>query len=179
MSHFVRCDRCELENVVLGTVTLPPGWVKVLNADLCEACSVVVRDFIHFKPSYVSHLPTEPVPDETMHGPASDKLFETEPEVKEEKSCVTPADSSAALTMECQNVDATVPTPPVGTMRIGNLNQKTDIPTNTEMTKPNSPELETSIEERSRTRKKRKKLLGQDAILPDKRNISTSGAPTA
>jgi hypothetical protein len=36
VSHFIRCDRCPTETHVLGTVSMPPGWIKVMGSDLCE-----------------------------------------------------------------------------------------------------------------------------------------------
>lgn len=83
MSHFVRCDRCNVEDAVMGTVTLPPGWQKICGVDLCEPCCMLVRDFIRFKPSDAAALPVEPIPAEAQPAPEPSKdgtrLFETKP----------------------------------------------------------------------------------------------------
>ncbi len=94
MSHFVKCDRCSVEDSVLGTVTLPPGWQKICGADLCEPCCTLVRDFIRFKPSDAEKLPVEPIEPIEPLPPAGDKLFETAPEVKHEKTDPAPAPST-------------------------------------------------------------------------------------
>ncbi len=128
MSHFVRCDKCGLENAVLGTVTLPPGWTKVFSCDLCEACSAIVRDFIRFRPGDAKDLPVEPIPQVEATPPTADgKLFETKPEEKAQESS-TPTETA-----------------------------------------------ETTTEEREKTRKTKKKLMGQDAMLPDKRTTFPHG----
>ena len=159
MSHFVRCDRCAREEHVLGTITLPPGWQKIMSADLCEPCCMIVRDFIRFKPSDAEALPIEPASTEPPPAPAEDgtKLFETKPE----EQCVTPVDFTAAPMTDSAAVGAIgAQTPHAGTM-------KTTIPTLTTSTKTTeSQALETSTEERARERKKRR-MRSQSAILPD------------
>lgn len=81
MSRFIRCDRCTLENAIIGTVTLPPGWQTICHADLCERCCETVREFIRFRPSDADKLPVEPIPTEAQPAPApsedGSKLFET------------------------------------------------------------------------------------------------------
>ena len=169
MSRFIRCDRCTTENAVIGTVSLPPGWQTICHADLCERCCEIVRDFIRFRPSDAEKLPVEPISLEV--GPTDappDKLFETSPE----EPCVMPADSSAAPTTDSQDAAVTgVPTPPAGTTSP----TITTIATATKMS-PTSPDDEASTEEKARTRKTRKRLMGQGAILPDPRKPQP-GAP--
>jgi hypothetical protein len=151
MSHFVRCDRCEKEVAVLGTVTLPPGWIKVLGSDLCDdPCSGLVRDFIRFKPSDAAKLPVEPIPVAELEsiGLVSDKLFETAPEVKSEEANAAPAPTATnpEAPSQGERPQGETPAQTVGT----------------------APIDESSTEERVRTRraKAKAKLQGQDAILP-------------
>jgi hypothetical protein len=168
MSHFIRCDRCNLEEYVMGTVSMPPGWAKICDADLCEWCSKVVRDFIRFKPSDAQRLPVEPIPATAVR--TDGKLFETAPE---EEPCVTPADSTAVPMTDSQDAAAIgAPTPPVGMTRTTKTNTETGTTTSS-----SQPPLDASTEERARTRKTRKKLAGVDAILPDKRIPAEPGAP--
>ena len=171
MSRFIRCDRCTIENAVIGTVSLPPGWQTICHADLCERCCEIVRDFIRFRPSDAERLPVEPIPVEISASSDAppDKLFETAPE----EPCVTPADSTAVTTTDSQDAAATgAPTPPAGTT----TKSETSSTTSTTLTTPSSPDAEASQEERARTRKTRKRLQGVNAILPDPRNLPP-GAP--
>jgi hypothetical protein len=158
MSHFIKCDRCGTQDSVLGTVSLPPGWQKVCNSDLCEPCCQIVRDFIRFRPSDAAALPVEPIPEDTTPlEPSKDKLFETAPEVKpneEDQSAPAPAAENQQAPSEAKP-DKSAPTAQV----MGP-----------------APVDETSTEERARTRKSRK-LRGQDAILPDPRKPSDPPPP--
>jgi hypothetical protein len=167
MSHFVRCDRCATEEHVMGTISLPPGWQKICNADLCEPCCMLVRDFIRFTPADAARLPVEPIEDVTPLAPVGDKLFETAPE----EICATPADFTVAPTTDSQNAGATgAQTPPAG------IPTTTSSTTSTEMKTTPSNLDECSTEERVRTRaaKRRKKLLGPDTP-PDKRTAFPHG----
>jgi len=147
MSRFVRCDRCDAENAVIGTLSLPPGWQKICEADLCESCSTLVRDFIRFKAADAAKLPVEPIPEE-LAGPIPDKLFETAPEEKGEETqsnAAPSAENSKAQTKSKRKQSLEV-TEAVGTAPI-----------------------DTTAAERQRTRRTKKALQGQTAILPDKR----------
>lgn len=157
MSRFIRCDRCTTENAVIGTVSLPPGWLNICGSDLCERCCETVRDFIRFRPSDADRLPVEPIPLEV--GPTDappDKLFETAPEEKHEE--INDSTTTATPNSEAPNKDECPQGAPTS-QAVGG-----------------APLEEPSLEERARTRKNatRKKLLGQDAILPDPRQ---PGAP--
>jgi hypothetical protein len=146
MSHFVRCDRCAMEDSVMGTISLPPGWQKICGADLCEPCCAMVHDFIRFKPSDADRLPIEPIPAElkaTQAGPISDKLFETESEEKTNAPGEVPVgnpDNPSAAGGNVRTGDPDAPAPKVAD--------------------------ECNAEERAKTRKARKLR----AILPDPRN---------
>jgi hypothetical protein len=160
MSHIVRCDRCPTEEHVMGTVSLPPGWQKVLGSDLCEPCCSLVREFIRFKPG--QFVPEEPIPVALVESdsPVSDKLFETAPEPQ------VSADSREAGSTPAMGSSAH------DSATVGEPEGKTQ-PASAE-----NPLQECSTEETERTRKTRKKLQGQDAILPDKRNAPPQpGAP--
>lgn len=173
MSRFIRCDRCTLENAIIGTVTLPPGWQTICHADLCERCCETVREFIRFKPSDADKLPVEPIPAEPAPAPSEsgDKLFETSPE----GPCVTLADSAAAPMTDSHDADVIgAPIPPAGMT----TKSATSSMTSMTPTTPSSPSAEASTEERVRTRKFRK-LRGQDAILPDPCKPSDPPAPGA
>ncbi len=143
MSHFIRCDRCDRQDSVMGQLSLPPGWQTILHADLCEPCCQIVKEFIRFKPSDAERLPVEPIEEVASTPPVGDKLFETAPE---------PTIVQVVQEVAEQVNSGALDTPGVKcTMTVG-------------------PAVdETSIEERTRTRKSRKKLQGQDAILPDVR----------
>lgn len=144
MSRFVRCDRCDTENAVIGTLSLPPGWQKICEADLCESCSALVREFIRFKASDAAKLPVEPIPQELAR-PIPDKLFETAPEPPTAMEQI--AEKAAAIVnsgaLDTPDVKCTASVVPI----------------------------EVSTEERVRTRhvRRKKALAGQAAILPDKR----------
>jgi hypothetical protein len=147
MSHFVRCDRCSIESSVLGSVTLPPGWLKVFSADLCERCCEVVRDFIRFKPSDAAALPIEPIPVEALPAPEPSKGGDTlfEEYTKFSDGC------------------------PKGTIMPRTATDG-DPEGQTQPASAESIPVEVSAEERSRARKaKRARLRGQSAILPDPR----------
>lgn len=147
MSHFVRCDRCSIESAVMGTVTMPPGWLKVFSADLCERCCEVVRDFIRFRPSDAAALPVEPIPTEAQPAPEpskdGDKLFETTPEVS------SAMEQTLAKVVEQVNSGA-LDTPGV------------------KCTAEFNPATEANAEERSRARKAKRKAMRSPAI-PDPR----------
>ena len=154
----------------MGTINLPPGWQKICNADLCEPCCMLVRDFIRFTPSDAARLPVEPVEAVAPLAPVGDKLFETAPE----ESCVTPAVSNAAPMTECRDVVA-----------IGAQTLPAGIPMTTSLTSTTSTETtnrsnlnETSTEERVRTRaaNRRKKLAGADPPRPDVQPSTEPGA---
>lgn len=158
MSHFVRCDRCAREEYVMGTVTMPPGWQKIMSADLCEPCCMIVRDFIKFKPSDAEALPVEPVPNEPPPAPAADgtKLFETTPEVtanEEAKPSPAPTAPDSQAPHEDRRAEGSQ--------------------TNQAMA---GAAVEISAEERARE-KKRKKMRGQNAILPDQRPPQPGAQP--
>jgi hypothetical protein len=150
MSHFVRCDRCDTEEHVMGTINLPPGWQKICNADLCEPCCMMVRDFIRFKASDAARLPVEPIPKVATLAPVGDKLFETapEPQVSADPLRVSEQASNGKLVPK-NGADG-------------------DPEGQTQPASAESPTVECSTEERLRTRavKRRKKL--QDAP-PDNR----------
>lgn len=159
MSHFVKCDRCSIQDHVTGTISLPPGWSKVMGNDLCEPCCRIVRDFINFRPEHDAALPVEPIPAELSTEPAptqapGDKLFpEPEPAKVIEQVLDQVADqiNSGALNTPGVTCTAEVHTAPDG---------------------------EASVQEKQRTRRKKKtKLQGQDAVLgPDKRTSFPHGA---
>lgn len=149
MSHFVRCDRCNIEDAVTGTITLPPGWQKICGADLCEPCCMMVRDFIRFKPGDAERLPVEPIPEEVAPAAtAKTELFETAPEVKPQ----SPVDTTAIAEEVAKVVNS------------GAL----DTPT-CKVTMTVNPSEGQNADERARTRKGRR-LRGQSVILPDPRN---------
>jgi hypothetical protein len=150
VSHFIRCDRCAIQDNVLGTVSLPPGWMKVLGADLCEPCCQVVRDFIRFKISDAARLPVEPIEEPAATGPADDKLFEIAPEPAPQVSADSRMVSEHASNGKLVPDDATT----------GESVGKTQ---------PASAESSTEEVNRENRRKRRSKLAGQDAILPDPR----------
>ena len=155
MSRFIRCDRCATENAVIGTVSLPPGWLNICGSDLCERCCETVRDFIRFRPSEAERLPVEPIPLEV--GPTDappDKLFETSPVPKQESVIA----QAMEKTVELVNSGAL------------------DTPGCTVTASISNPSAEASTEEKARTRKTRKRLMGQGAILPDPRKPQP-GAP--
>lgn len=79
MSHFIKCDRCGAKENTLSAIGLPPGWQKILGADLCEFCCKLLSDFIYFKPSDAAALPVEPIPE----GAIKEELFDVSPEPKE------------------------------------------------------------------------------------------------
>ncbi len=157
MSHFIRCDRCDRQDTVMGQLSLPPGWQTILHADLCEPCCQIVKEFIRFKPSDAERLPVEPIPSEPAPVPSvsGDKLFETAPEAKREETQpgTTPAIENRETPSPSQPTESAPTLEAVG----------------------HSPVDETSTEERARTRKAKAnikvkvKLAGQDAILPDVR----------
>lgn len=147
MSHFVKCDRCHIEEGVMGTISLPPGWQKITGADLCEACCSLVHDFIRFTPERAAAVPVESVASEElpMPEPSPDKLFETAPAKEVKLEPVSP-DRPVHGAADCSESDGdgdghqTAPTPPPPTLSSG-------------------PAVdETSIEERARTRKIRKRI---------------------
>lgn len=148
MSRFIRCDRCNSEEYVMGTVSMPPGWAKICDADLCEWCSKVVRDFIRFKPSDAERLPVEPI---EVIAPVGDKLFETTPEPNAVDDV-----TNRPMSTEKRGPDASLIGESLGTREQSSSSG----------TSPASAEC--STEERKRQRTKRK-LRGQDAILPDVR----------
>lgn len=151
MSHFVQCDRCDTKEHVMGTVSLPPGWQKILQHDLCEPCCMMIRDFIRFKPGDAAKLPVEPIPAEPAPEPSTtgEKLFETAPQVSADSPAVSGhASNGKPVPNEATDGD------PIG---------KTQ-PVSAEF----KPSAEASTEERKRTRKP-KAMRGQDAILPDVR----------
>jgi hypothetical protein len=82
MSHFIRCDRCEKEDRVIGQLSLPPGWQTILHTDLCEPCCQIVREFIRFRASDAASLLVEAPPEDVLTEPIPEKLFETAPEEK-------------------------------------------------------------------------------------------------
>jgi hypothetical protein len=158
MSHFIRCDRCDRQDSVIGTVSLPPGWQKVLAVDLCEQCCHIVRDFIRFKPSDAEGLPVEPIEEPAASiAPVGDKLFETAPE--------------PTISADSHQSEETCSQGEVSTSSNATAGEPAG------KTQPASAEC--STEERTRTRKTRKiglkpKLQGQDAILPDARPKPTA-----
>lgn len=119
MGHFIRCDRCEKQDVVMGTLSLPPGWQNVLHADLCEPCCQVVREFIRFKVSDAANLPVEPIEEPASTAPVGDKLFEIAPEVPpvsgdshEASAEATPAEKQRTRkAKKLQGQDAILPDP--------------------------------------------------------------------
>ena len=149
MSHFVRCDRCDVaEFHITPNLTLPPGWTKVLNADLCERCSEIVRDFIRFKPGDAAKLPVEPIPEEAKPAPEpskdGEKLFETAPETKDRASeAGTSAGEPANEQCAVQGAE--------GDRRARLVPGTSD---------------ECSSEERAKTRKTKKRLAGVEAVIP-------------
>ncbi len=156
MSRFVRCDRCDTEDSVIGTLSLPPGWQKICEVDLCESCCATVREFIRFRPSDADRLPVEPIPDQPS-GPIPDKLFETAPEPKAELAIQEIFDKTATIVnsgaLDTPGVKCTAAVP-----------------------------LDTTPAERQRTRRAKKKLKGKEvvlAVLPgataDKRTSFTHG----
>lgn len=145
MSHFVRCDRCAIEDSVMGTISLPPGWQKICGADLCEPCCALVHDFIRFTRARSEQLPVEPIPATEQ---ASDKLFETEPEAQ------VSADSQTESTPATGS-------DPRKAVTDGDPEGKTQ-PTSAEF----KPETEANAEERSRARKAKRKLRAEIG-LPD------------
>ena len=128
----------------MGQLSLPPGWQTILHADLCEPCCQIVKEFIRFKPSDAARLPVEPIEEVASTPPVGDKLFETAPEAKSDDS-----------------VTATEARPTGAEWKADSMQPNAAPVLN--------PSAETSTEERARTRKSRKKLQGQDAILPDVR----------
>ena len=154
MSHFVRCDRCDVaEFHITPNLTLPPGWTKVLNADLCERCSEIVRDFIRFKPGDAAKLPVEPIPQEIKEPPAPStdgtKLFETVP----------------IETPESSQVDG-VTNLPMSTGNAASAPVSRDESIGTREISPSSGINESSTEERAKTRKTKKRLAGVEAVIP-------------
>jgi len=141
MSRFVRCDRCDTENAVIGTLSLPAGWQKICEADLCESCSAMVREFIRFKASDAAKLPVEPIPQE-LAGPIPDKLFETAPEPTAASEQIAEKAAAAVNSgaLDTPGVKCTAEVVPV----------------------------DTTPAERQRTRRTKKTVAGQAAILPNK-----------
>lgn len=126
----------------MGTVSLPPGWQKILHAHLCEACCFMVREFINFKASDAARLPVEPVEEVAHVPPVGDKLFEDAPKDS--------ADSHQSEETRSQGE--------VSTSLIATAGEPAG------QTQPASAEC--STEERKRTRKKLKR---QDVTLPNPR----------
>lgn len=151
MSHFIRCDRCDKQTVVIGKLSLPPGWQTICYADLCEPCCQLVHDFVRFRSSDAARLPVEPIEEVAQIAPVGDALFEIAPE---------PAPQVSADSHEAERMPA-----------MGSLAH--DSATAGAPTGPTQPvSAESSSEEinREKRRKTKARLQGQDAILPDPRH---------
>ncbi len=159
MSHFIRCDRCDKQDVTMGTLSLPPGWQNILHSDLCEPCCLIVRDFIRFKLSDAANLPIEPIEQPAVLCQASEQLFETAPATQ--VSADSHQESDQASDGKVVPDHATVGEPTGQTQPVSAESKLFD------------PASEATTTEKQRTRKHR----GQDAVLgPDLRKPQP-GAP--
>jgi hypothetical protein len=81
----------------MGTINLPPEWLKICGNDLCGPCCALVRDFIQFTAERAAALPTEPIEPQgevPANTPSPDKLFETAPEAPPVPDATPSAESS-------------------------------------------------------------------------------------
>lgn len=174
MSHFIRCDRCDRQDTVMGQLSLPPGWQTILHADLCEPCCQIVKEFIRFKPSDAARLPVEPIPSEPAPVPSAsgDKLFETAPEEKPDaKTAVlspTPTGSANPSSISARSDVDSASGIVSGRPDSGPNPERPAIPP-LDATGTSDAAAEASPTEKRETRRRLKKLAGQDAILPDVR----------
>jgi len=185
MSHFVRCDRCNTEEHVMGTINLPPGWQKICNADLCEPCCMLVRDFIRFTPADAARLPVEPVESVAPLAPVGDKLFETAPEAPCATTQIAQTERSATTQMAGNGNQKNGTTNPVESKsaQTATVPSEQIASTADASNAPNSAnssicQSECSTEERVRTRaaNRRKKLAGADPPPPDAQPGTEPGA---
>jgi hypothetical protein len=156
MSHFIKCDRCDKQDAVIGKLSLPPGWQTILYMDLCEPCCQVVKEFLRFRPSQAANLPVEPREEVPTAEPVGDKLFETAPEapqVSADSQMVSEHASNGKLVPDNATVGE-----PAG------------------KTQPASAESSNEEINREKRRKTKARLQGQDAILPDKRKPADASA---
>jgi len=159
----------------MGTINLPPGWQKICNADLCEPCCMLVRDFIRFTPADAARLPVEPVESVAPLAPVGDKLFETAPvkslaDVSPERG--TGETGCASSVGAAPEVEAGRGNPEINPTVAGDSSRESQSGTSA------NPSLETSTEERVRTRaaNRRKKLAGADPPPPDAQPGAEPGA---